>query len=164
VRQTPWRLTKLDNELNVHLWFFTNKEYANAELRAWGKWWNAKQQRKIIDWAVFTEVQPHYTNEPELLDGLVDPLAGRRLGFVRRRRRTVKLYLPRAEEVAAELRTQQGRAIAQYNCATKPRKIRESKAQQLANNDEAEEQSVQEDADESDHESPRGEAKRQINR
>src|SRR5262249_7044268 len=53
-------LTKLDNELNVHLWFFTNKEYASEELRAWGKWWNAKQQRKIIDCAVFTEVQPHY--------------------------------------------------------------------------------------------------------
>ncbi len=23
-------LTKLDNELNVHLWFFTNREYSNA--------------------------------------------------------------------------------------------------------------------------------------
>jgi hypothetical protein len=81
-------LTKRDNELNVHLWFFTNREYWDVELRVWARWWNAKQQRKIIDPALFTSVQPHYTNEPELLDGLIDPLAGRRLGLIRRRRRT----------------------------------------------------------------------------
>ncbi len=52
-------------------------------MRAWAKWWNAKQQRKIVDPALFTEVQPHYTNGPELLDGLTDPLAGRRLGIIR---------------------------------------------------------------------------------
>jgi hypothetical protein len=95
-------LTKHDNELNVHLWFFTNWDYANEELRGWARWWNAKQQRKIIDPALFTSVQPHYTNEPELLDGLIDPLAGRRLGLIRRRRRTVKLYMPTAQEVAED--------------------------------------------------------------
>jgi hypothetical protein len=52
-------LTKQDNELNVHLWFFTNREYWDEDLRAWARWWNAKQHRKIIDPAVFTAVQPH---------------------------------------------------------------------------------------------------------
>ena len=47
-------------------------------------------------------MQPHYTNDPELLDGLIDPFAGRRLGLIRRRRRTVKLYMPTAQEVAEE--------------------------------------------------------------
>jgi len=104
-------LTKRDDELNVHLWFFTNREYWDEELRAWAGWWNAKQQRKIIDPAVFTPVQPHYTNEPELLDGLIDPLAGRRLGLIRRGRRTVRLYMPTAEEISAELRSRTARAI-----------------------------------------------------
>jgi hypothetical protein len=127
-------LTKRDNELNVHLWFFTNREYANAELREWGKWWNAKQRRKIIDTAVFTEVQPHYTNEPELLDGLIDPLASRRLGLVRRARRTVKLCMPTAEEVAAQLQTQRARAIEQHNRAAKPSKAqnRRSRPRKMA--------------------------------
>jgi hypothetical protein len=40
-------LTKLENELNVHLWFITERSYGNDNLRAWGRWWNAKQQRKI---------------------------------------------------------------------------------------------------------------------
>lgn len=137
-------LTKRDNELNVHLWFFTNREYANHQLRTWGKWWNAKQQRKIIDCAVFTEVQPHYTNEPELLDDLKDPLAGRRLGLIRRRRRTVKLYMPTAEEVAAEIRSQQGRAIEQYNRATKPKKTPNVKRQRSADNRKTEEENVEE--------------------
>jgi len=68
-------LTKLENELNVHLWFITEQSYGNDNLRAWGRWWNAKQQRKIIDPALFTSVQPHYTSAPELLDELIDPLA-----------------------------------------------------------------------------------------
>src|SRR5216684_8995425 len=42
-------LTKLENELNVHLWFITEQSYSNDNLRAWGRWWNAKQQQKIID-------------------------------------------------------------------------------------------------------------------
>jgi hypothetical protein len=112
-------LTKRDNELNVHLWFFTNREYANENLRAWARWWNAKQQRKIIDPVLFSSVQPHYTNEPELLDGLIDPLAGRRLGLIYRRRRTVKLYMPTAQEVADELGSRHKRAAKQYTRARK---------------------------------------------
>ena len=107
-------LTKQDNELNVHLWFFTNREYWDEDLQVWARWWNAKQHRKIIDPAVFTAVQPHYTNEPELLEGLVDPLAGRRLGLIRRHRRTVRLYMPTEQEVAAELGLRQKRAISHY--------------------------------------------------
>jgi hypothetical protein len=59
-------------------------------------------------------VQPHYINEPELLDGLVDPLAGRRLGLVDRAQRTVHLCMPTEEEVAAELGLRQKRATSQF--------------------------------------------------
>ncbi len=75
-------LTKRENERNVHLWFFTEQDYSNEALRAWARWWNAKQQCKIIDPALFTEVQPRYTNEPELLDGLIDPPGDHHLSFV----------------------------------------------------------------------------------
>jgi hypothetical protein len=145
-------LTKLDNELNVHLWFFTNREFANAELRTWGKWWNAKQKRKIIDTAVFTEVQPHYTNEPELLDGLIDPLIGRRLGLVRRRRRTVKLFMPTAEDVAEVVRSQRLRAIEQYKHAKRPSKPQKSKEPEWEDNSKSESEIVQDNVDDKDQE------------
>jgi hypothetical protein len=112
-------LTKLENELNVHLWFITEKIYSNDNLRAWGRWWNAKQQLKIIDPALFTAVQPHYTSAPELLDGLIDPLAGGRLGLVYRPERTVCLIMPPAEEFTAELKSRQKRATSQYSRARK---------------------------------------------
>ena len=106
-------LTKLENELNVHLWFITERSYSNDNLRAWGRWWNAKQQQKIIDPALFASVQPHYTSAPELLDDLIDPLAGRRLGLVYRGERIVRLNMPPAEEVATEQKSRQKRATDQ---------------------------------------------------
>jgi hypothetical protein len=145
-------LTKRDNELNVHLWFFTNREYANVELRTWGKWWNSKQQGKIIDTAVFTEVQPLYTNEPELLEGLIDPLAGRRLGIVRRQRRTVKLYMPTAQEVAAEVRSQRQRGIEQYNRAAKPKAPQKSRKSATVDGIGADSKTLQGQVDEPDDE------------
>ena len=72
-------LTKADDQLNVHLWFFTNRPYWDEELRDWANWSNAKRQDKIVDPALYNPVQPHYVSDPELLDGLTDPLAGRRL-------------------------------------------------------------------------------------
>ncbi len=87
------------------------------ELRAWAGWWNAKKQDKIIDPALYTPVQPHYTNDPELLDGLVDPLAGRRLGLIRRRRRTVPLYMPNEAELAAERQLKVERARQSFRRA-----------------------------------------------
>ena len=145
-------LTKLDNELNVHLWFFTNREYSNVQMRTWAKWWNATRQRKIVDPAVFNEVQPHYTNEPELLDGLIDPLAGRRLGLIRRRRRTVKLNVPTDEEVATELKTKRERAIKQYNSAAKPGKPRKSSKRKSGSDGGAEEETLREDIGATDQE------------
>jgi hypothetical protein len=124
-------LTKAKNELNVHLWFYTQQAHKNEELRAWARWWNAKQRCKIIDPALFTEVQPHYTNEPELLDGLVDPLAGRRLGLVTRAQPIVDLYMPTAQEVAEELGLRQKRASKEYNRARPTKAKRNSKAAPL---------------------------------
>ena len=145
-------LTKLDNELNVHLWFFTNCEYSNVQMRTWAKWWNAIKQRKIVDPALFNEVQPHYTNEPELLDGLIDPLAGRRLGLIRRRRRTVKLNMPTDEEVATELKSKRERAIKQYNSAAKPGKPRKSNKRKSRSDRGAEEETLREDIGATDQE------------
>jgi hypothetical protein len=92
-------LTKADDHLNVHLWFFTDRPFWDEELRNWAHWWNTKEQGKIVDPSLYNPVQPHYTCDPELLEGLVDPLAGRRLGVVRRKRRTVPLYMPTEAEL-----------------------------------------------------------------
>jgi hypothetical protein len=108
-------LTKAENELNVHLWFYTEQTPKNEELRSWARWWNAKRRSKIIDPALFTEVQPHYTNEPELLEGLADPLVSRRLAMVIGARATVDLHIPTAQELSEELGSRQKRAIKEYN-------------------------------------------------
>jgi hypothetical protein len=120
-------LTKHDNELNVHLWFYTQQSCTSEQLRIWAKWWNAKQRCKIIDPALYNEVQPHYTNEPELLGGLVDPLSGRRVGLIARSRRTVDFYMPTAQEVADELGLRQKRASKEYNRARPTNVKRRSK-------------------------------------
>jgi hypothetical protein len=112
-------LTKADDELSVHLWFFTERPFWDEEFRDWAHWWNAKQQSKIIDPALYNPVQPHYVNDPELLDGLVDPLAGRRLRWVRRLRKTVALYMPTPEDVAGEGRLKGKRAAAAARAAYK---------------------------------------------
>lgn len=56
---------------------------------------------------------------------MIDPLAGRRLGLVYRRERTVRLHMPSTEELTAELASRQKRATGQYNRA---RKIRADKS------------------------------------
>jgi hypothetical protein len=103
-------LTKRDDQLSVHLWFFTDRPFSSDEMRLWARWWNAQRQNKIVDPAVFNAVQPHYTSNPELLDGLTDPLAGRRLGTVLGRRQTVPLYMPADEELTAQERAKRLRA------------------------------------------------------
>ena len=103
-------LTKADDQLNVHLWFFTDRPFEDEELRKWALWWNAKQRTKIVDPALFNSVQPHYVSDPELLEGLVDPFAGRRLGWVRGNRRAVPLYMPSQGEVLHEMRLRGERA------------------------------------------------------
>ena len=103
-------LTYPDDELRVHLWFFTERPFWDEEFRDWAHWWNAKQQNKIVDPALYNPVQPHYVNDPELLDGLVDPLAGRRLALVQRVWNTVRLYMPTPAEVAEQVRLRDRRA------------------------------------------------------
>src|SRR5947207_1514027 len=110
-------LTKADHELSVHLWFFTERPYWDEQFRDWAHWWNAKQQRKIIDTALYIPVQPLYVNNPELLDGLVDPLAGRRLQLVERLSQTVQLHMPTPEEIAGEVRLRIQRAKAEARSA-----------------------------------------------
>jgi hypothetical protein len=58
--------------LSAHLWFWLDREVADAELEGW-----AKQRRSIgIDPAVFRPVQPHYTAAP-VFEGVSDPLPRR---------------------------------------------------------------------------------------
>jgi hypothetical protein len=97
-------LTKADNQLHVHLWLFTERAYWDEDLRAWAGCWNSRKQNKIIDPAVFQAEQPHFTSRPQLLDGVEDPFSGRRVGLVRRRRRTVPLRMSTLEEIAEEAR------------------------------------------------------------
>ena len=105
-------LTKDDNQLNANLWFFTDRPFSDEELRCWAVWWNTKRQLKIIDPALYSPVQPHYVTAPGLEEGLVDPLAGRRLGWFRGSRRALPLYMPTSEEIAHERELKRRRVAA----------------------------------------------------
>ena len=62
--------------LSLHLWFFLNRPYSNAELKKYAKHVNEMTGYKLIDTALFTPVQPHYTAAP-IFEGIRDPLPTR---------------------------------------------------------------------------------------
>lgn len=68
--------------LRAHLWFWLETPMTSAEMKAWGKAWN-DAHGKVIDTAVFSPVQIHYTAEPEVDDpfGMYD-LPSKRVDLV----------------------------------------------------------------------------------
>ena len=70
----------------LHVWWWLNRHYSNAELKRWAKQVNARAGYKLFDTYVFNAVQPNYTARP-IFKGRVDPLAGARRYAVARGRR-----------------------------------------------------------------------------
>ena len=58
--------------VSMHLWFWLDRPIPDAELKNWATSWNEKAGAKIIDTALFNDVQAHYTAAPEFI-GMTDP-------------------------------------------------------------------------------------------
>jgi hypothetical protein len=61
----------------LHVWWWLDRPYSNAELNRWGRQVNERARYKLFDTQVFNAVQPNYTARP-LFIGRADPLAGAR--------------------------------------------------------------------------------------
>lgn len=68
--------TKRDGKLRAHIWFWLEQAYTSAALKAW-----AVAESVEVDLALFNPVQIHYTSDPVMAPGVVDPVA-QRVGFV----------------------------------------------------------------------------------
>ena len=96
-----WQLSssagvKDSSKASGHLWFWLDRPIPDAPLKAWSKWWNGVAGAKIIDPALFNDVQAHYTAAP-IFVGMDDPFAVRS-GLVRKVVDEVALKLPRAHK------------------------------------------------------------------
>ncbi|MEI8154060.1 MAG: hypothetical protein WCG92_21120, partial [Hyphomicrobiales bacterium] len=60
----------------LHLWFWLDRPYSNAELKSWAHAVNERAGLPLIDLAVFSAAQPNYTARPLFQHGAVDPLPG----------------------------------------------------------------------------------------
>lgn len=79
--------------VRAHLWFWLDRPMGWKDLDLWAERVNDEAGRRLIDPAVFETVQEHYTADPLLDDGVVDPV-GKRSG----RRPGPALSLPRVAE------------------------------------------------------------------
>ena len=85
--------------VSLHLWFWLDRPIPDAELKAWGKWWNEGEGEDIIDLALFNDVQAHYTAAPTFV-GMDDPFPVRS-GLTRKATDEVDLKLPRPKKAPA---------------------------------------------------------------
>lgn len=54
--------------LRAHLWFWLETPATSSALKEWGKAWNRHCGQRVIDLALFSTVQIHYTADPEVVD------------------------------------------------------------------------------------------------
>ena len=62
--------------LSARMWFWSEEPRTDAELKRWALTWNTKKGEKVIDPALYHEIQPHYTASPTFLN-YDDPLPAR---------------------------------------------------------------------------------------
>ena len=79
--------------VSLHLWFWLDRPVTDTQLKAWSTYWNAEVGIKLIDPALFNDVQAHFTAAPVFV-GLDDPFPVRS-GLVRKAIDEVALKLPR---------------------------------------------------------------------
>jgi hypothetical protein len=80
--------------VSLHLWFWLDRPIPDAPIKAWSKWWNEVAGAKIVDPALFNDVQAHYTAAPTFV-GMDEPFSVRS-GLTRKAVDEVALKLPRA--------------------------------------------------------------------
>lgn len=79
--------------MRLRLWFALAVAVGDLAARRWARGWNAQAGSRLIDPALFSPVQLHYTAVPTLAAGVADP-AGRRWGFVKAARDRAVLAIP----------------------------------------------------------------------
>lgn len=79
----------------LHLWFWLDRPYSNAELKRWAEAVNDRAGLKLIDLKVFNAAQPNYTARALFHFGAIDPLPGTRRWAIRRGyEETPRLVIP----------------------------------------------------------------------
>jgi hypothetical protein len=81
-----------DTEVSMHLWFWFDRHITNGELKEWGKAVNEAAGFKLIDTALFNDVQAHYTAAPIFGVGVENPFPVRS-GLIEKSRHEVSLRL-----------------------------------------------------------------------
>lgn len=94
-----WQLSssagiKDDAVISVHLWFWLSKAHTDEELKRWAAEANAAGAHKIIDTALFNDVQAHYTAAP-IFVGMKDPFP-KRSGLEIKEQDCASLVIPSA--------------------------------------------------------------------
>lgn len=83
---------KNHGNVSAHLWFWLTAWVSDAELTRWGDYVNKGAGRKLIDTALFRDVQPHFTAAPRFVN-MADPLP-MRSGLCQKTHDAVTLQLP----------------------------------------------------------------------
>lgn len=84
------------DKVSMHLWFWLADAVSDAELKRWAKSVNAKLGFKLIDEALFNDVQAHYTAVPSF-EGIADPFPTRS-GLHRGANDSVQIQLPEKDQ------------------------------------------------------------------
>ncbi len=84
------------DKLSAHLWYWIDRSVTDAELRRWAESLNRTLGRRLIDPALFSPVQVHYTAAPSIGEDVRDPLP-KRSGFREGLEEAVSLDLSPAE-------------------------------------------------------------------
>ena len=69
-------------KVSMHLWFWSDRKLRDDELKRWGKNVNQQVGYKLIDTALFNDVQPHFVAAPDFI-GMDDPFP-QRSGLIRK--------------------------------------------------------------------------------
>lgn len=69
--------------VSIHLHFWLSTPRSSAYMRAWARAVNARAGFRLMDEHLYSPIQPHQTASPALGHGVIDPLRGRRFGFIR---------------------------------------------------------------------------------
>ncbi len=80
--------------VSAHVWFWLETPCTDDELKRWAYEVNEKAGTKLIDTALFNDVQAHYTAAPAF-DGVADPFP-ERSDLVRKKLDAVDLHIPKA--------------------------------------------------------------------
>jgi len=84
---------------SAHVWYWLEAPCTDAELKRWAKAVNDKAGCKLVDPALFNDVQPHYTAAP-VFEGVPDPFP-ERSGLAHKRLPAAKLRIPRIKRESA---------------------------------------------------------------